>query len=542
VALRTQTSTRADTAPTGTIVSLPVVLPKVSCASLAGATSIDGLAVKISVAARERASSTQPEYCDVRGTIAKYIGIEVRLPTKTWHQRYLQVGCAALCGNINLTAPESSGYTPLEEGYFVVAADNQGHSGEETASWAGNATQRVDFAYLADHDTALVAKGLASRFYGVTPRFSYFDGCSQGGHEALTEVQRYPRDFNGVLAGAPASIMTEQDSFVREWETDVNISASGHPIVTAAQAALVHKAVLEACAGDIGLVLDFRSCDDKFKVKALACPKPTTASCLSAAQIEVFERIYAGPQTPNGERLYVGGYSVGSEEGWDLPASASETVARGGGWSKWLQYLAFARDIGTAGADNDTFTKAYFDEVERLAPFYDATNPDLSAFKRRGGKLILWQGGEDPTVPTNASLAYYQAVVKAIGGLRATKEFAKYYVLPGVSHCGNSGPGAFAGLSSVVTWTEKGDAPNPLTASEYASGVTAVGIHSPLRTIELYPYPDLPVYSGHGNPDRASSYVPRYSAALTQVIPWLGRFDEKTIWCDASGTGCVLTK
>jgi feruloyl esterase len=532
-----------DSEPTSSILDLPVVLPKVSCTSLASATlHIDGLAVKISAAKTGRASSTQPEYCHVQGTVAKYIDIEVLLPTKTWHERYLQVGCSALCGSINLTAPESSGYTPLEEGYFVVASDNEGHSGEETASWAGNAAQRVDFAYLADHDTALVAKGLASRFYGVTPRFSYFDGCSQGGHEALTEIQRYPSDFNGVLAGAPASIMTEQDSFVREWEADVNVSASGHPIVTAMQAALVHKSVLKACADHVGLVLDFRSCGDKFKIKALACTESRTANCLSAAQIAVFEKIYAGPETPNGERLYVGGYSVGSEEGWGLPASTSETVARGGAWSKWLEYLAFARDIGTAGVDDEAFTRAYFEEVERLAPLYDATNPDLSSFKQRGGKLILWQGEEDPTVPTNASIAYYQAVVKAMGGLHAVEQFAKDYVLPGVGHCGNSGPDTFPGLSSVVTWTERGGPPDALVATEYASGATSGGLGSPLRTIELYPYPDLPAYSGHRNPDRASSYVPRYSAALTRVIPWLGRFDEKTMWCNASGTGCFLTK
>jgi hypothetical protein len=543
VAFRTQASTRPDSVPTGTVRSLSVVLPKVSCTSLAGTTAhIDGLAVRISAAKEGRASSTQPEYCDVKGTIAKYIGIEVLLPTKTWHQRYLQVGCSALCGIINLAAPESGGYTPLEEGYFVIATDNEGHSGIETARWAGNPAQRVDFAYLADHDTALVAKGLASRFYGVTPKFSYFDGCSQGGHEALTEAQRYPRDFNGILAGAPASIMTEQDSLVREWETDVNISASGHPIVTATLAALVHKSVLKACAGTVGLVLDFRSCGDKFNIQALACTKSTAAGCLSAAQIAVFEKIYAGPETLNGERLYVGGYSVGSEEGWDLPASTSETVARGGAWSNWLQYLAFARDIGTAGVDDEAFTKAYFHEVERLAPLYDATNPNLSAFEQRGGKLILWQGGEDPTVPTNASLAYYQAVVKAMGGLHAAEQFAKYYVLPGVGHCFRNAPDTFAGLSSLVTWAEKGDAPDALTATEYASGVTSGGIHATLRSIELYPYPELPAYSGHGNPDTASSYVPRYSAALTRVIPWLGRFDERTMWCNASGTGCFLTK
>src|SRR5580658_608716 len=233
----------------GEMAALGVILPKVSCASLENETSVSGLAVAVTSTTEGRATPTSPEYCDVQGTIAQYIGFQVLLPTQTWRQRYLQLGCSALCGTISLGVPQSTGYSALAGGYFVIASDDQGHTGSDTAEWGANATQRVDFAYLADHDTAVVAKGLASDFYSQAPRYSYFDGCSQGGHEALTEVQRYPNDFNGVLTGAPASIMTELNSLMEEWAADANISSTDRPIVTTAQTALVHQAVLSQCGG-----------------------------------------------------------------------------------------------------------------------------------------------------------------------------------------------------------------------------------------------------------------------------------------------------
>ena len=185
------------------LAKLPVKKATTSCEDLADSTkSVSGLSVQVADYQMGSYAKGDPQYCALTGHIAKYIGFEILLPTTTWRQRYLQVGCGGLCGSIGLNAPESSGYQALEDGYFVVASDDEGHSGQSD-SWFSNKTQLVDFAYLSDHDLAVVAKGLAAKFYGSQPKDSYFDGCSQGGHEALTEVQRYPQDFNGVLAGAP---------------------------------------------------------------------------------------------------------------------------------------------------------------------------------------------------------------------------------------------------------------------------------------------------------------------------------------------------
>jgi feruloyl esterase len=560
----TTQSVVAATAARSGLANMPVKKATISCADLAGGTtSVSGLSVQVASYQVGSYAKGDPQYCALTGHIAKYIGFEILLPTTTWRQRYLQVGCGGLCGSIGLNAPESSGYQALEDGYFVVASDDEGHSGQSD-SWYSNKTQLVDFAYLSDHDLAVVAKGLAAKFYGAQPRYSYFDGCSQGGHEALTEVQRYPQDFNGVLAGAPASIMTELNAVLHEYEADVNIDSKGHPIVTEADAKLVGNAALKACYPKVGIMLDYRSCEQKFNIDTLSCRAGATKNCLTNTQLAVMKKIYEGPVTASGQRLFPGGYPLGSEWGLNLPATTATTLTKGGMMSAWLQYFAFETNIGTTGVDNEQFTAAYFKQIEKLAPFWDATDPDLSPFEQSGGKLVLWQGESDWSIPTISSVAYYQAVVKAMGGVASTQRFARYYLLPGVGHCGSGAPDTYAGLASVVGWTETGKAPYALTADEYPSSLAGGGGPPPtgsgstsdltdaipdlgapatgsvIRSDRLFPYPELPAYNGYGNVDDASSYIGKVSAALEQPVRWLGKFSTLQTWCNSSGTDCRL--
>jgi hypothetical protein len=183
------------------VANLAEIPAQMSCAQLAKTTAVGGQQIQIVKYQTASASAGSPSYCAVTGHINAYIGFEVLLPINTWRQRYLQVGCGGLCGSISIAPPQSTGYQPLADGDFVLAAEDDGHSGN-SISWYSNPQQQVDFAYLSYHDVALVSKGLAQEFYGIAPKYSYFDGCSQGGNEALEEVQRYPTDFNGVLAGA----------------------------------------------------------------------------------------------------------------------------------------------------------------------------------------------------------------------------------------------------------------------------------------------------------------------------------------------------
>jgi Tannase and feruloyl esterase len=542
---------------------------RMTCSQLVSSThSVDGLKVQIAQYQVGSSSSGGPQYCAVTGHINQYIGFEILLPTTTWHQRYLQIGCGGLCGNIGLNAPQTTNFKALADGYFVVAAQDEGHSGQSN-DWYSNPTQRVDFAYLSDHDLAKVSKGLAQKFYGLGPKYSYFDGCSQGGHQALTEVQRYPKDFNGVLAGAPATIMTELNSVLHEYEYDAVINKSGKSILSETQADIVLKAAMKTCNAKVGIILDTRGCAEKFKLSSVACTATRTSNCLTAPQIAAVRKILAGPEDKQGQKLYPDGYSLASAWDWDngtgpnIPATEGASVTPGGFITAWLQYFAFEKDIGTAGVADEPFTKAYFDKIEKLAPFWDDTDPDIGPFQKAGGKLILWQGGGDWSIPTDSSLAYYQAVVKAMGGIAQTQKFARYYQLPSVGHCGGgSAPDTYPGLASVARWVETGSTPKTIEAREYtpqsqtggsggpggggsASDLTdaiptlgAPGNYPVVRSINLYPYPKLPSYKGHGSVDKASSFVGKVSKALEQPLPWAGKFDRSMIWCNSKGVAC----
>jgi hypothetical protein len=185
----------------------PVVRPRIDCAALAGQ-DLSGTPDAPAVIG-SAAPATSPDgsaACEVKGTVAPQIQFDVFLPTKTWRQRYLQLGCASFCGNIDFFADATDNCVPLTRGDFVLATNNAGHVGASAtdATFGVDPQLRVDFGYRSDHVVALVAKRLIALYYGQGPRYSYFDGCSQGGHEGFTEAQRYPHDFDGIVAGAPA--------------------------------------------------------------------------------------------------------------------------------------------------------------------------------------------------------------------------------------------------------------------------------------------------------------------------------------------------
>jgi feruloyl esterase len=550
------------------IAHLKAIPAKESCDELAMTTMAGGQSIFISAHQQGTDGKGGPVYCALTGTINTNIGFEILLPVTTWRQRYLQIGCGGLCGSIGLNAPQTTGYAPLADGDFVVASQDEGHSGQGT-SWSTNGAQLVDFAYSSDHQLSEVAKGLAGEFYGLGPKYSYFDGCSQGGHQALTETQRYPKDFNGVLAGAPANIMTELNSIFHEYEYAAAEDASGNPLFSEQEAQLVLNAAMQRCDAQVGLMLDYRECEQKFNINTLACTATDTTNCLTSAQIAAFERVWAGPVNADGQHLFPGGYPLGSEFNWANPTSVNVPATPGGTVipatfiTAWLQYFALEQPYNVA---SEKYTTPFFKQLEQYAPFWDATNPRLSDFARDGGKLILWQGESDWSIPTSSSIAYYQAVVNANGGLQATKQFARYYLLPSVGHCGGNGPDTYNGLGAVVQWTELHVAPNSLLATQYAPAGGGGGPGGPggpgggsssdltdaipvlgapaatavVRTLPLYPYPELPAYNGTGNVDNASSFHGKVSHALEQPLPWLGSFNSTTMWCSAQNTNCYL--
>jgi feruloyl esterase len=488
--------------------AFPVVTPRLACAALPSRELGNNAGITY--------AAVVGEACEVRGVIAPQIQFLVRLPIRSYRQRYLQTGCGGLCGRLNISASGSAGCAPLNDGSFVTASNNLGHVGAGTADGNfGTDTQlRVDFAYRADHLTAVTVKQLIKAFYGQPPRYSYFDGCSQGGHEALTEAQRFPDDFDGILSGAPAMLFTELNAFHQAWMALADYDADGHLILPISKLPALHAAVLRRCdridgLAD-GLIDDPRAC--RFDPASLACPRGVDKSdCLTPEQVAVVRKIYAGAAP-----LYPGGEPYGSELAWtgwlirpDQKSTSAWRLANG-----WLRYLAFDPPL-SATPGTVVFDAATFAQVARLAPLWDAASPDLTAFRRSGGKLIIWHGWADQAIPPTGTVAYYQAIQARMGA--TTSSFARLFLFPGMYHCsGGDGPSSFDLLTPLLNWVEAGTSPDRVIAAQKI-GSTVV------RTRPVYPYPLVARYRGSGDPNSAASFSPARSRDFGPY-PWLGTF------------------
>ena len=485
--------------------------------------------------------------CEVEGTLAPTIGFKVVLPTTQWTQRYLQVGCGGLCGSINLEVGAADGCMPLSTGGFVVSATDMGHQGR-SPDFGRNAQQRVDFAYRGVHLTALASKHLIHAYYGQAQAYSYFTGCSDGGREALMEAQRYPDDFNGIVAGAPAMLFQFQNSLHHGWLAASNTGPDGKSIVVASRLPILHRAVLDACDGLDGLVdgllSDPRTCH--FDPKRSECPAGSrnTSACLTATEVAAVSRFYEGPRDPvSGARLTVGEVQYGSELAWAgvfVPARADRPILSSLIALDALRNLIFEQDPPMRYTLADLkFEQATVELLKARHPLLDATNPDLSRFHDAGGKLILWHGWSDPHISPLTTIAYHEAVLKQMGSA-VTKQFERLYLLPGVYHCGRGeGSSAIDLLTPMIDWVEQGKAPDSVMTRTAADdggkfgqppvarpaverdGASAKAAE-PLRSRPVYPYPAIAKYRGTGNPDAAASYQAGEALYADPTSAWAG--------------------
>ena len=509
-------------------------------------TDIGGSGSRITSATElDRAGST---FCEVEGMLAPAIGFKVVLPTTTWTQRYLQVGCGGLCGSINLEVGAADGCVPLSAGGFVLSSTDMGHQGM-AADFGRDAQQRVDFAYRGVHLTALASKKLIKAYYGQAEAYSYFTGCSDGGREALMEAQRYPDDFNGIVAGAPAMLFQFQNSLHHGWLAASNTAPDGKPIVTAARLPILHQAVLAACDGldgqVDGLLADPRVCH--FKPETIECPADgrDTSACLTAREVAVVTKFYEGPRDPaSGEPLTVGEVQYGSELAWAgvfVPESAEQPIFSALIALGALKNLVFEKDPPKDYALADLkFEQATVDLLKARHPLLDATNPDLSAFQATGGRLILWHGWSDPHISPLTTIAYHEAVLKLMGS-DAASQFERLYLLPGVYHCGRGeGPSAIDLLTPMLDWVERGRAPDAViarTASDTRSnfgqptagrpgpelGAAAKKGAGPQRSRPVYPYPAVAKFIGSGDPNDDGNYVAGQSLYADPTPAWAGQ-------------------
>ena len=459
-----------------------------------------------------------PGFCRVTGVLRptsdSQIRFEVWMPEQGWNARLLGTGNGGFAGSIWYRLMVSY----LKRG-FAVAGSDGGHQAEAgDASWAYGHPEKVkDFGWRAVHLTTERAKQILNAYYGKSAEKAYFDSCSDGGREALMEAQRFPEDYDGILAGAPANA----------WSTMLGAgvgalqSLIGDPTayIPDMKLAAIQKASLAACDAldgvKDGVIGDPAQC--RFDPEVLLCKKGDALDCLTQPQVDALKALYAGPKDAQGKVVFPG-YSMGDETGW------KEWIIGGDpGGSNSAQYVQnYFRYMVTGDPKWNVLTAnpdaMLRESIEKKAADLDATNPDLSKFAARGGKLILYHGWNDPAISPWNTVAYYKSVVEEMGEKEAAS-FTRLYMIPGMEHC-SAGPGASAfgqfGMEtekgpkhgvfdSLQEWVEKGSPNEEVIATKYE--VDARGAWKVTMTRPLCAYPKVAKYKGAGDTNDAESFA-----------------------------------
>ena len=529
------------TAATG-LAAAPAAAPVISCTSLitAAVANLRDAPTSIVSATVQPATRDLPSYCRVLGYVAPQVGFELRMPLAGWNGKFLMQGCGGMCGVLNMEACEDA----LIRGYAVVNTD-MGHAGNAgTSNWATNEYRpKIDFGYRATHVVAIVSKVLIKQFYGRAHSFAYFRGCSTGGRQALIEAQRFPEDFDGIVAGAPPLDESGDGVLHLVWSARASIDANGRQLIDPEKLPKVHAAVLAACGGTAqGFLVEPRNC--QWDPAEMQCKAAATSACLTAAEVGVVRKIYAGAHDANGKRLFPGGMSRGSELEWvplfvgkagrpmaGMESSNAFEKARTGAvvrdqdnqpvWlservSSMMANVMMERDPG-AGFDVATEDlEALRQSIKLIEPIYNARNPDLREFRDHGGKLILYHGWNDAEIPPGLSMDYYDTATRTMGGPAATREFFRLFMIPGMAHCRRGlGGDAVDYLAAIEAWVERGQAPDFLLSYRMQREQTYLGlpvVRYPLAasdirwTRRVYAYPDTTVYSGRGDLNAAENW------------------------------------
>ncbi len=449
-----------------------------------------------------------PAFCRVAGAIAPSadsdIRFEVWLPAAGWNGKFLGVGNGGYAGSISFGGMAEA----IRSGYATASTDT-GHTakGGVDASWAlGHPEKVIDFGHRAIHEMTVKGKAITEAFYGAAPKRSYFSSCSNGGRQALMEAQRYPADYDGIIAGAPANdwvhLMTNGARIMHAMQAPESY-------IPAAKLPAIQAAALAACdrndAVPDGVVENPAQC--RFDPSVLLCRGAENDQCLTAPQVESLRAIYSKLRDAKGRQVYPG-YALGGE-------------AEPGGWGAWITGPAPEKSAMFAFSTNFFKYMVYGDEnwdyrkfdlardlaaARKVAVHLSAVNPDLRAFHARGGKLILYHGWCDAAIPGQAVIDYYDSVVRKMGAKRAG-QFVRLFMAPGVQHCGGgAGPNNFGQGSApkgdpaqsiaaaLLAWVEEGRAPEQIVAMRKG------------RTRPLCAYPKTARYKGSGSTDDAANF------------------------------------
>lgn len=471
----------------------------------------------VSVSDSRPAITGLPAFCRVAGVMRpssdSVIRFEVWLPEHDWNGSLIGAGNGGFAGSIGYD--EFVNYLKRN---FVVAGSDAGHQAEATdASWAWHHPEKVkDFGWRAVHLTRLRAAEIVAAYYGKHDEKAYFDSCSDGGREALMEAERFPEDYNGILAGAPAnawSTMLGAAVYViqgrlldpRSYFSDLKLPA-------------IQKASLEACDAldgvKDGILNDPSKCH--FDPQVLLCKGEETLDCLTAPQIQTLKSIYSGSVDRQGKTVFPG-YTPGDEVGWREWVIGQDPTGPSG-----FRYVEnYFRYMVTGDPKWSALTVDPADALrqsrEKDATDLDSDNPDLSKFRERGGKLILYHGWNDQAISPWSTVSYYKSVEQKMGAENASS-FVRLYMAPGVEHCaGGPGPSFFGqfGLAtakgsryglfdSLVDWVEKGSPDEDVFATKYGQGED--GSPKVVMTRPLCAYPKVVKYSGSGDTNDAASF------------------------------------
>ncbi len=462
-----------------------------------------------------------PAFCRLAGVIRPSTDSEIRfevwLPASDWNGKFLSVGNGGFAGSINYFGLADD----LRRGYATAATDT-GHQGDaEDASWAYKHPEKiVDFGYRGLHKTTENAKALIQAFYGNPPRHSYFDSCSDGGREALMEAQRYPEDFDGILAGAPANFWTHLLAAAVDMVQHM-YGKDPSAYIPSAKLPAIQAAALAACDAQDGvkdgIISDPLRCH--FDPSVLLCKGEDSRDCLTAPQVSTLKKLYVGAQDSHGKQIFPG-YAPGAEDGpngWAAwitgsgPGKASGPVYA----ENYFRYMVFQDPAWNMLSANVDAAEAAADE--KTAAILNSTDPDLGRFKNRGGKLILYHGWNDPAIPPLNSVNYYNSVVARMGA-KEGDSFVRLYMVPGMQHCfPGPGPNSFGqfgrttakgkpygAYDALEEWVEKGAAPGDIIATKYVDDDPSKGIQ---MTRPLCPYPQLAKYKGAGDTNDAGNFT-----------------------------------
>jgi feruloyl esterase len=440
----------------------------------------------------EQAYRKLPAFCRVAATISPTsdsdIKVEVWLPASGWNGKYQAVGNGGWAGSITYAAMARA----LRDGYATSSTDT-GHTGGNASFALGHPEKLVDFAYRAVHEMTVKTKAMANAFYGAEPKRAYFNGCSTGGRQAITAAQRFPNDFDGIVAGAAANPKSGLDAW-RIWMTQAMLKDKAS-FIPEEKHRVIHQAVLNACDKldgiEDGLIENPMRC--RFDPAALACRGADGPDCLTAAQVGTAKVVMSPVKNRQTGELIFPGFEPGTELGWSRLLSGPDPYANAVEQFKYIVFKDPKWDWRTFDLERDV-AAAEKSGHGTLA----SVDPNLTAFAQRGGKLMTYHGWSDNSIAPQASVNFY---TRALAATRASGTWLRLYMAPGMGHCsGGEGPDTFDMMRPLDSWVESGTLPQQIVASKITAGKVT-------RTRPLCPYPQVAHYKGTGSIDEAANFA-----------------------------------